>query len=188
MNVKKGQFLSPQEMEFVVNKLRQSGAKEFWQTERGTTFGYQNLVVDMCSFAQEGTRRARDFRCYPQRATTRCCGRKNGRPARVFPATGARCTCCRSGWTIYRDLSESRTGHLRRTEPDSRFRTACADCKLSRRVESNARGLILRFIAAWRDAGCSLCRIRFRRCPPDRSGACEWEWVQRNCSGVAWGR
>jgi len=52
VNVKKGQFLSPQEMEFVVNKLREGHAKEFWQTERGTTFGYQNLVVDMRSFAQ----------------------------------------------------------------------------------------------------------------------------------------
>jgi 2-dehydro-3-deoxyphosphooctonate aldolase (KDO 8-P synthase) len=52
VNVKKGQFLSPQEMEFVVSKLRQGQAKEIWQTERGTTFGYQNLVVDMRSFAQ----------------------------------------------------------------------------------------------------------------------------------------
>lgn len=52
VNVKKGQFLSPQEMEFVVNKLKQGRAKEIWQTERGTTFGYQNLVVDMRSFAQ----------------------------------------------------------------------------------------------------------------------------------------
>ena len=52
VNVKKGQFLSPQEMEFVVSKLREGHAKEFWQTERGTTFGYQNLVVDMRSFAQ----------------------------------------------------------------------------------------------------------------------------------------
>jgi len=51
VNVKKGQFLSPQEMEFVVGKLRQGGAKEIWQTERGSTFGYQNLVVDMRSFA-----------------------------------------------------------------------------------------------------------------------------------------
>jgi 2-dehydro-3-deoxyphosphooctonate aldolase (KDO 8-P synthase) len=51
VNVKKGQFLSPQEMEFVVGKLRQGGAAEIWQTERGTTFGYQNLVVDMRSFA-----------------------------------------------------------------------------------------------------------------------------------------
>lgn len=51
VNVKKGQFLSPQEMEFVTSKLKQAKAKEFWQTERGTTFGYQNLVVDMRSFA-----------------------------------------------------------------------------------------------------------------------------------------
>lgn len=51
VNVKKGQFLSPQEMEFVVQKLRDSHAAEIWQTERGTTFGYQNLVVDMRSFA-----------------------------------------------------------------------------------------------------------------------------------------
>jgi 2-dehydro-3-deoxyphosphooctonate aldolase (KDO 8-P synthase) len=51
VNVKKGQFLSPQEMPFVIAKLRQGGAGEIWQTERGTTFGYQNLVVDMRSFA-----------------------------------------------------------------------------------------------------------------------------------------
>jgi len=51
MNVKKGQFLSPYEMEFVVNKLKESGAKEIWQTDRGTSFGYQNLVVDMRSYS-----------------------------------------------------------------------------------------------------------------------------------------
>ncbi|MDR2844596.1 MAG: 3-deoxy-8-phosphooctulonate synthase [Puniceicoccales bacterium] len=51
VNVKKGQFLSPYEMAFVTAKLRESGAVEIWQTERGTTFGYQNLVVDMRSFS-----------------------------------------------------------------------------------------------------------------------------------------
>jgi 2-dehydro-3-deoxyphosphooctonate aldolase (KDO 8-P synthase) len=50
VNVKKGQFLSPQEMSHVTDKLREGGAAEIWQTERGTTFGYQNLVVDMRSF------------------------------------------------------------------------------------------------------------------------------------------
>ncbi|MDR1498277.1 MAG: 3-deoxy-8-phosphooctulonate synthase [Puniceicoccales bacterium] len=50
VNVKKGQFLSPREMTFVTSKLRESGAAEVWQTERGTTFGYQNLIVDMRSF------------------------------------------------------------------------------------------------------------------------------------------
>jgi 2-dehydro-3-deoxyphosphooctonate aldolase (KDO 8-P synthase) len=51
VNVKKGQFLSPQEMVFVISKLREGKAAEVWQTERGTTFGYQNLVVDMRSFS-----------------------------------------------------------------------------------------------------------------------------------------
>lgn len=50
VNVKKGQFLSPQEMVHVTGKLKQGAAAEVWQTERGTTFGYQNLVVDMRSF------------------------------------------------------------------------------------------------------------------------------------------
>lgn len=51
VNVKKGQFLSPQEMVHVTAKLREGRAAEIWQTERGTTFGYQNLVVDMRAFA-----------------------------------------------------------------------------------------------------------------------------------------
>ncbi len=51
VNVKKGQFVSPKDMKFVVEKLRQSNASEIWQTERGTTFGYGNLVVDMRSFS-----------------------------------------------------------------------------------------------------------------------------------------
>ena len=50
VNVKKGQFLSPPEMIHVTAKLREGKAREIWQTERGTTFGYQNLVVDMRSF------------------------------------------------------------------------------------------------------------------------------------------
>lgn len=50
VNVKKGQFLSPAEMKYVVDKLEGSDAAEIWLTERGTTFGYQNLVVDMRNF------------------------------------------------------------------------------------------------------------------------------------------
>lgn len=50
VKVKKGQFLSPQEMQYVVRKLESASAAEIWLTERGTTFGYQNLVVDMRSF------------------------------------------------------------------------------------------------------------------------------------------
>lgn len=49
VNVKKGQFMAPWDMENVVEKLRESGAKEVWLTERGTTFGYNNLIVDFRS-------------------------------------------------------------------------------------------------------------------------------------------
>jgi 2-dehydro-3-deoxyphosphooctonate aldolase (KDO 8-P synthase) len=50
INVKKPQFLSPWDMGNVVEKLESTGNKKIILTERGTTFGYQNLVVDMRSF------------------------------------------------------------------------------------------------------------------------------------------
>ena len=46
VNVKKGQFLSPEAMEQVAGKMRAFGCENFMLTERGTTFGYQDLVVD----------------------------------------------------------------------------------------------------------------------------------------------
>ncbi len=52
VNVKKGQFLAPEDMKHVVGKLEEANAAEIWLTERGTTFGYHNLVVDMRGFAQ----------------------------------------------------------------------------------------------------------------------------------------
>lgn len=49
VNLKKGQFLSPKEMGQVVEKARRTGARKLLVTERGTTFGYNNLVADMRS-------------------------------------------------------------------------------------------------------------------------------------------
>ena len=49
VNIKKGQFLSPLEMGQVVKKAESSGGKKIAVTERGTTFGYNNLVSDMRS-------------------------------------------------------------------------------------------------------------------------------------------
>ncbi len=46
VNVKKGQFLSPDSMKFAVEKIRNAGNPNVILTERGTTFGYQDLVVD----------------------------------------------------------------------------------------------------------------------------------------------
>ncbi len=47
INIKKGQFLSPWDMENVVEKIESTGNKNIILTERGTMFGYNNLVVDM---------------------------------------------------------------------------------------------------------------------------------------------
>ena len=47
VNVKKGQFVSPWDMEHAVNKLRGAGTEKILLTERGASFGYNNLVVDM---------------------------------------------------------------------------------------------------------------------------------------------
>ncbi|MCS7090070.1 MAG: 3-deoxy-8-phosphooctulonate synthase [Verrucomicrobiota bacterium] len=49
VNLKKGQFLSPMEMEHVVAKARKAGGRQLLLTERGSCFGYQNLVADMRS-------------------------------------------------------------------------------------------------------------------------------------------
>ncbi len=51
VNIKKGQFLSPWDMQYVVEKARQVGNKQIMVCERGVTFGYNNLVSDMRSLA-----------------------------------------------------------------------------------------------------------------------------------------
>ena len=46
VNIKKAQFLSGHDMKYPVEKAKEAGATEVWLTERGNTFGYNNLVVD----------------------------------------------------------------------------------------------------------------------------------------------
>jgi 2-dehydro-3-deoxyphosphooctonate aldolase (KDO 8-P synthase) len=51
INVKKGQFVAPWDMRHAVEKIRESGNERVFLTERGSSFGYNNLVVDMRSLA-----------------------------------------------------------------------------------------------------------------------------------------
>ncbi|MBZ5682002.1 MAG: 3-deoxy-8-phosphooctulonate synthase [Acidobacteriia bacterium] len=51
VNIKKGQFLSPWDMRHAVEKCRDAGNKQVFVTERGSSFGYNNLVVDMRSLS-----------------------------------------------------------------------------------------------------------------------------------------
>ncbi len=51
INIKKGQFVSPWDMRHAVEKVRDAGGERIFLTERGASFGYNNLVVDMRSLA-----------------------------------------------------------------------------------------------------------------------------------------
>jgi len=51
VNIKKGQFVSPWDMRHAVEKVRDAGGEKVFLTERGASFGYNNLVVDMRSLA-----------------------------------------------------------------------------------------------------------------------------------------
>jgi len=51
VNIKKGQFVSPWDMKHAITKCREAGNNRVFVTERGSTFGYNNLVVDMRSLA-----------------------------------------------------------------------------------------------------------------------------------------
>ncbi|MFO7875466.1 MAG: 3-deoxy-8-phosphooctulonate synthase [Desulfovermiculus sp.] len=52
VNVKKGQFLAPWDMSGPVDKIRSTGNRAVWLTERGSSFGYNNLVVDFRSIPE----------------------------------------------------------------------------------------------------------------------------------------
>lgn len=50
VNIKKGQFLAPKDARNIIEKAQAAGCQRLLITERGVSFGYNNLVVDMCSF------------------------------------------------------------------------------------------------------------------------------------------
>jgi len=52
INIKKGQFMAPWDMKHVIDKARSTGNEDIMVTERGTSFGYNNLVVDMRSIVE----------------------------------------------------------------------------------------------------------------------------------------
>lgn len=46
VNIKKGQFLAPEAMQFALNKVKESGNEQVWITDRGNMYGYQDMIVD----------------------------------------------------------------------------------------------------------------------------------------------
>jgi 2-dehydro-3-deoxyphosphooctonate aldolase (KDO 8-P synthase) len=88
VNVKKGQFIAPEDTRYILEKLASSGSRNVLLTERGTSFGYHNLVVDMrgiMTMRSMGVPVAFDVTHSLQRP-----GGKRTSGARVFAATLAR--------------------------------------------------------------------------------------------------
>ena len=91
VNVKKGQFLSPWDVRPIAEKLQAAGSTKFFFTERGVTFGYQNLVADMRSLywmRQAGYRGV--FRRHAFRPAARRGRRPHGRRRRTRARAGPR--------------------------------------------------------------------------------------------------
>ncbi len=137
VNVKKGQFVSPWDMRHAVEKVREAGGDRVFLTERGASFGYNNLVVDMRSLAimRQFAPVVFDATHSVQlpsagRARTKATGVSKGspervglafwggerRPARVHSAAGARGGGCGRGRCLRRGARQSRASQVRRRQ------------------------------------------------------------------------
>ena len=115
VNIKKGQFLSPWEMQNVVDKARSTGNEHIMVCERGFSFGYNNLVADMRSLASCATPAARW--CSTPRTRCSCPAGRASPPA--ASASSSRC------WRARRSPPASPGCSWRRTRgPRRRCRTA----------------------------------------------------------------
>ena len=103
VNIKKGQFMAPEEMKGALGKVREAGNDQVLLTERGTSFGYHNLVVDMRSLTtmralgvpvvfddHAGAGRSGGLRRDPLGAAAGRHGQRLGRAAGIRASAGAR--------------------------------------------------------------------------------------------------
>ena len=150
VNVKKGQFLAPWDVRNIAEKLTAFGNEKFFFTERGTTFGYNNLVADMRSlyWMREAGYRV-DLRCHAFRAAARRSRRRNfGRwRARAGPGAGGHGRGLRRNF--HGSARKSGARAFRWTEPDS----AKAVAEASSHVKSYS---CCRFVAVASGSGSAL--------------------------------
>ena len=83
VNIKKGQFVSPHDIRHAADKVASTGNNNILLTERGSSFGYNNLVVDMRARNHARLWMAGDFRRHAQRPDSRRSGPRFRRPAPV---------------------------------------------------------------------------------------------------------
>ncbi len=118
VNVKKGQFLAPWDAKNIVEKLRDAGCEKILLTERGASFGYNNLVVDLRQFSDNAiVRRAGRIRCDAQPAASRRIRKSNGGTIRVHRTLCPGRRRVRRGRCFYGGPRQSGEGPERRAEP-----------------------------------------------------------------------
>ena len=126
-------------MTFVTDKLKQGGAAEIWQTERGTTFGYQNLVVDMRSFpimGQNGYPTVFDA-THSVQLPGAAGGKSGGQREFVEPLARAALAAGADGLFL-ETHPDPEQGDQRRAEHDPPGRPRKARCRVRRRLEDRA--------------------------------------------------
>ena len=117
VNIKKGQFLSPWEMQNVVDKARSTGNEQIMVCERGFSFGYNNLVSDMRSLSvMRATGCPVVFDATHSVQLPGGKGTASGRPARVRAGAGARGGRRRRRRHLHGNASRSGQGAVRRPE------------------------------------------------------------------------
>ena len=118
VNIKRGQFMAPDDMAYAVEKVSVGGNSRVMLTERGVSFGYHNLVVDMRCPAGDAAVRAGALRCDAQRADAGRAGGLIRRAAAVCAVPGAGGGGGGRGWLLHRNASRPGAGAERWTQHD----------------------------------------------------------------------
>ena len=120
VNIKKGQFVSPADMRHIVEKCRTAGNDKVFVTERGSSFGYNNLVVDMRSLAIMRKVCSRGFRRHAFGPTAlvgrRWRSRRERRTARIHSRAGARGGGGGRRWNLHGSPRQPEGSQVRRGE------------------------------------------------------------------------
>ena len=134
VNIKKGQFLSPWEMQNVVDKARSTGNQQIMVCERGFSFGYNNLVSDMRSLAiMRATGAPVVFDATHSVQLPGGQGDELRRPARTHPGAGARRGGLRHRRAVHGNASGSVQGAERRAQCLAARPHGTICCRRSRR-------------------------------------------------------
>ena len=113
VNIKKGQFLSPGAMQFAVQKVADAGNDNVMITERGTTFGYTDLVVDYRGIPQM---LSGHHGCNPLITTAQPDIRRNRRSAGIDRNNSQSRYCCRHRRSLHRNPSGTFQSEIRRSQ------------------------------------------------------------------------